>query len=108
MVDEVLGVHTEPSWMKVLHRWADGRDPGGDQGRRPIEVARHLPKRGEPMPLLSQRKVFGLLDRHHGVGEGGFADQHSRHRGVIHHVHWDHHKFPVSGLGEMYLDDSSI
>ena len=67
---------------------ADRRDPGRDQRKRPIEVERHLAQRGQPMTFLRRRKVFSRLDRGHGIGEGGVADQRSRHlRGVVHHVH---------------------
>jgi hypothetical protein len=65
---------------------ADRGDPGWDQGKRPIEIPRHLAKRGAPMALLFRQEVFSAC--RDGVGEGGLADQRSRHLRVIgHHVH---------------------
>jgi len=54
--------------MKSLHRRADRRDPGGDQGKWSIEALPHPAQRRLPMALLSEAEVFSLLDRDDDVG----------------------------------------
>ena len=88
VIGEGLGLHPKPSRMKIPHRRADRRDPGGDERRRPINVPCHLAKRAAPMALLFRQEVFSLLDCRHGVGEGGLADQRSSDLSrVAHQVH---------------------
>ena len=63
VIDEGLGVHPKPGRVEFLHRRADRRDPGRDQGERPIKVPSHLAQRRRPMALLGRRKLLSLLDR---------------------------------------------